>query len=156
MITGNIQLGEEVDVSHDVSLNNVHTGDRGKIRNHSIAFGSKDHPLTIGNDFFIGVNCYLNGIADLTIGNNVTITHGVMIFTDSGPNTSPLLQKHFPIISASITIGSDVWIGAGAMILPGVTIGNRCVIGAGSVVKVDVPEGSVAAGVPAKIIKEIA
>jgi acetyltransferase-like isoleucine patch superfamily enzyme len=155
MITGNIKLGEAVDVSDGVSLNNVHTGNRGKIRHHTIAFGSKDHPLTIGDDFFVGVNCYLNGIADLTIGDRVTITHGVMIFTDSGPNTSPLLQEYFPITSEPITIGSDVWIGAGAMILPGVTIGNRCVIGAGSVVKENVPEGSVAAGVPAKVLKEI-
>ena len=155
MITGNIRLGAHVDIAPDVSLNAVHTGNRGKIRNFTIFFGAPEKPATIGDDFFIGTHCYINGIAGLTIGNRVTIAHGVMIFTDSGPNTSPLLQKSFPITAAQIRIGDDVWIGAGAMILPGVTIGNRCVIGAGSIVKENVPEGSVVAGAPAKIIDHI-
>lgn len=155
MITEGIHLGEGVDVSPGVSLNNIQTGNRGKIRNHTIAFGSKEKPLTIGDDFFIGVNCYLNGIAGLSIGSNVTITHGTMIFTDSGPNTSPTLQKYYPITAAPISIGNDVWIGAGAMILPGVTIGDRCVIGAGSIVRESIPSDSVAAGTPAKVVKKL-
>ena len=155
VITENIRLGQDVDVSPGVSLNNISTGNRGKIRNHTIAFGAREHPLRIGDDFFIGVNCYLNGIADLRIGSRVTIAHGVMIFTDSGPNTSPLLQKHFPITAAPVTIGDDVWIGAGAIILPGARIGNRCVIGAGSIVKDEVPDDSVVAGSPAKLVKRI-
>ena len=150
-----MQLGKDVDVSLDVSLNRVHTGARGKIRNFSILFGGPGKPLIIGDDFFIGTHCYFNGIAGLKMGSRVTIAHGTMIFTDSGPNTSPLLQKTFPITSAPVTIGDDVWIAAGCMILPGVTIGNRCVIGAGSVVKDDVPEGSVVAGSPARLIKNI-
>lgn len=155
MIIEDINLGKDVDVSDNVSLNRVHTGDRGKIRHFSILFGAKDAPMTIGDDFFVGTHCYLNGIAGLTIGSRFTLAHGGMIFTDSGPNTSPHLQEHFPIESAPITIGDDVWIGAGAMILPGVTIGNRCVIGAGSVVKDDVEDDSVVAGVPAKFIKSL-
>lgn len=155
MIRENINLGENVNVTEGVSLNNIMTGRNGKIRDHSILFGSKDKPLTIGDDFFVGAFCYINGIAGLTIGDRVTIAHGAKIFSDSGPNTSPWLQAHYPITAGGITIGDDVWIGAGAMILPGVKIGNKCVIGAGSLVKDDVPDNTVVAGSPAKIIKKI-
>jgi acetyltransferase-like isoleucine patch superfamily enzyme len=155
MIIGGINLGNNVDVSPDVSLNQIKTGDNGKIRNFTIMFGSEKHPLTIGSNFFIGTHCYINGAAGITLGDRVTIAHGAKLFSDSGPNTSPYLQQHYPITAAAITIGSDVWIGAGAMILPGVTIGDKCVIGAGSIVKDDVPSNSVVAGTPAKVIKTI-
>ena len=54
-----------------------------------------------------------------------------------------------------ITIGSDVWVGGGAIILPGVTIGSRTVIGAGSVVTRDIPDNVFAAGNPCRVIREI-
>ncbi len=155
MIRENINLGENVNVTEGVSLNNITTGKNGKIRDHSILFGHKDKPLTIGNDFFVGTFCYLNGIAGLTIGDRVTIAHGAKIFTDSGPNTSPLLQRDFPITSGAVSIGDDVWIGANAIVLPGVKIGNHCVVGAGSVVKEDVPDRTVVVGVPAKAIRTL-
>ena len=144
--------GDNVNI-RNASVNNVKTGNNGKIRDHSVVFGAPDNPMVIGDDFFIGAHCYINGFAGLSIGSRVTIAHGAMIFSDSGPNTSPWLQEHYPITEAPIAIGDDVWIGAGAMILPGVTIGNKCVIGAGSVVKDDVPDYAVVAGSPAKIIK---
>lgn len=150
----NTECGDHVDI-RNASINGLRAGSRGKIRDFTILFGGPDRPVTIGDDFFIGTHCYVNGVAGLTIGNRVTIAHGCMIFTDSGPNTSPLLQKKFPIEAKAIVIGDDVWIGAGAMILPGVIIGNRCVIGAGSVVRDSVPEGTVVGGVPAKQIATI-
>ena len=52
-------------------------------------------------------------------------------------------------------IGSDVWVGGGAIICPGVTVGARCVIGAGSVVTRDLPEGVFAAGNPCRVIREV-
>jgi len=150
----NTTHGNDVNI-RNASVNYVQAGNRGKIRDFSILFGSKETPVTIGDDFFIGAHCYINGAAGLTIGSRVTIAHGVMIFTDSGPNTSQKLQKHFPITAAPVKIGDDVWIGASAMILPGVIIGNGCVIGAGSLVKDDVPDGSVVAGNPAKVVREL-
>ncbi|MDD5054973.1 MAG: acyltransferase [Candidatus Peribacteraceae bacterium] len=145
------QHGDHVDI-RNASVNGLRAGKNGKIRDFTILFGGPDKPVTIGDDFFIGTHCYVNGVAGLTMGSRVTIAHGAMLFTDSGPNTSPILQKRFPIVAAPIVIGNDVWIGAGAMILPGVTIGSRCVIGAGSVVKENVQDDTIVAGSPAKVI----
>lgn len=144
-----IEHGQNVDI-RNAGINGLRAGSRIKIRDFTIIFGGPGKPVRIGDDFFIGTHCYVNGVAGLTIGSRVTIAHGAMIFTDSGPNTSPLLQKKFPIEAKPVSIGDDVWIGAGAMILPGVHIGSRCVIGAGSVVKDNVPDGTIVAGTPAK------
>jgi acetyltransferase-like isoleucine patch superfamily enzyme len=151
----NIHLGENVNVTPGVSLNNITTGNNGKIRDHSILFGSDEKQMSIGDNFFIGAFCYINGCAGLTIGDNFTAAPGCMIFSDSGPNTSPLLQNDFPITAAPITIGNDVWLGAGTKILPGVSIGDHCVIGANSVVDCDIPSHTVAAGTPVKIIRSL-
>jgi len=89
----------------------------------------------------------------ITLGNNVYITHGVFFITHDGGTL--ILRKEVPDLewTAPIVVGDDVYIGIRAMILPGVTIGNRCIIGAGSVVTKDIPDNSVAAGVPARVIK---
>jgi maltose O-acetyltransferase len=59
------------------------------------------------------------------------------------------------VFGKPVEIGSDVWIGGGAIILPGVRIGSRTVVGAGSVVTRDIPEGVLAAGNPCRVIREI-
>ena len=59
------------------------------------------------------------------------------------------------ISTKPVVIGDDVWIGANAVILPGVTIGRHCVVAAGAVVTKDVPDNTVVAGVPAKVIKTL-
>lgn len=89
----------------------------------------------------------------LTIGEDVYITDGVKFITHDGGtllfrDLEPTLE-----ITKPITLGSKVYIGNNAMILPGVTIGDYVVIGAGSVVTKDIPSRSVVAGVPAKVIK---
>ena len=89
----------------------------------------------------------------ISIGNNVYITGEVQFVTHDGGTL--ILRKEVPDLewSAPITICNDVYIGFRTVILPGVTIGNRCIIGAGSVVSRSIPDNSVAAGVPAKVIK---
>lgn len=154
LIIKDAEHGTRVDI-RNASINGLRAGSRGKIRDFTILFGGPGKPVTIGDDFFIGTHCYMNGVAGLTIGSRVTIAHGTMIFTDSGPNTSPLLQQKFPITASPVFIGDDVWIGAGCMILPGVTIGSRCVIGAGSMVKDNIPDDTIVAGTPAKQIGTI-
>lgn len=89
----------------------------------------------------------------ITLGNNVYVTSGVCFITHDGGTL--ILRKEIPDLeyTAPITVGNDVYIGVRAIILPGVRIGNRCIIGAGSVVTKSIPDNSVAAGVPARVIK---
>ena len=89
----------------------------------------------------------------ITIGDNTYITAGVQFVTHDG-GTLPL-RREVPDLdfTAPITIGNHVYIGMRSIILPGVTIGTRCVVGPGSVVARSIPDNSVAAGVPARIIK---
>lgn len=102
--------------------------------------------IKIGSLCKINSGVYLQGYNDITIGNRVGISMRVMLL-DSGIGTD---GKHF---NSYIHIEDDVWIGAGAIILPGVTIGKNSIIGAGSVVTKNVPANTVYAGNPAKFIK---
>ena len=89
----------------------------------------------------------------ITLGKNVHITHGVKFITHDGGTL--LFRKEIPDleITKPINVGNDVYIGNDVIILPGVNIGNRVVIGAGAVVTKDIPDNSVAVGVPARVIK---
>lgn len=89
----------------------------------------------------------------ITLGNNVHITEGVKFITHDGGTL--LYRHHIPDleITKPIVLGNDVYIGNDVIILPGVTIGNNVVIGAGAVVSKDIPDNSVAVGVPARVVK---
>ena len=89
----------------------------------------------------------------ITLGENVYITDGVKFITHDGGTL--LYRKDIPDleITKPIVVGNDVYFGNNVIILPGVTIGNNVVIGAGAVVTKDIPDNSLAVGVPAKVIK---
>lgn len=89
----------------------------------------------------------------ITLGNNVYITNGVRFVTHDGGTL--LFRGQVPDleITKPITIGNDVYIGNNVLLLPGVTVGNKVIIGAGAVVTHDIPDNSVAVGVPARVIK---
>ena len=89
----------------------------------------------------------------ITLGNNVHITDGVRFITHDGGTL--IFRKDVPDleITKPIVVGDDVYIGTNVIILPGVKIGSRVVIGAGAIVATDIPDNSVAVGVPAKVIK---
>lgn len=89
----------------------------------------------------------------ISIGNNVHITAGCQFITHDGGTL--ILRKDVPDLELTfpISVGDDVYIGLNSMILPGVRIGNRVIIGAGSVVTKDIPDNSVAVGIPARVIK---
>ncbi len=91
---------------------------------------------------------------NLIIGDRVSIGPNVLVITDSSPNNSRL-TKLFPMKSDFVRIDDDAWIGAGVIILPGVSIGKCSVIGSGAIVNKSIPEYSIAAGNPAKVIKKI-
>ena len=90
----------------------------------------------------------------LTLGDRVSIGPSVIIILNSGANAS-LIKSRFPEKEPYVSIASDVWIGAGAIIMPGLTIGEGAVVGAGAVVTRDVDPYTVVAGNPARLIKRI-
>ena len=89
----------------------------------------------------------------ITIGDNVHITNGARFITHDGGTL--IFRKDVPDleITKPITIGNDVYFGNNAMVMPGCKIGNKVIIGAGAVVTKDIPDNSVAVGVPARVIK---
>ena len=110
--------------------------------------------VIIGDHTRIGIHNTI--IGPVTIGSHVNLAQGITV-TALNHNFSESDKRidEQGVSTQQVVIGDDVWIGANAVILPGVTIGRHCVIAAGAVVTKDVPDGTIAAGVPAKIIKKI-
>src|SRR5580658_9483015 len=105
--------------------------------------------ITIGRAVFIGYDCTFTGHAAIDIADQVMIAHKVNLITAGHP-VEPDRRRDY-ITAAPITIGTNVWIGAAATILPGVTVGADAVIAAGAVVTHDVPPATLVAGVPASV-----
>jgi acetyltransferase-like isoleucine patch superfamily enzyme len=124
-----------------------------------ISFGRGDAELVIGDGTFIGHACGFNAGKSIRIGKHCLFATGVLVYDlDGHPLDAERRRAGEPSPPEEIkpvTIGDDVWIGTGAVILKGVTIGDRAVIAARSVVTGDVPVDAVAAGNPAKIIRNL-
>ena len=110
--------------------------------------------IRIGHRCGIGAGSFLGGQGGIEIGDDVIIGPGARIFSENHrfDDTSRTIREQGER-RRGVVIGSDVWIGAGAIIVDGVTIGTGCVIAAGAVVTADVPAMSVVAGVPARVIR---
>lgn len=110
--------------------------------------------IRVGKKFFANFGLTVLDEAYVTIGDDCFIGPNVGIYT-ACHSTDPDERVTRDEWAKPVTIGNDCWIGGHVTILPGVTIGNRCTIGAGSVVVSDIPDGSIAVGNPAKVIKKI-
>jgi maltose O-acetyltransferase len=109
--------------------------------------------IELGERVFFNFNCIVLDVCPVRIGDYTLFGPGVQILTPVHPmNAAQRREKEY---GKPIEIGADVWVGGGALILPGVNIGSRAVIGAGSVVTRDVPDGVFAAGNPCRVIREI-
>lgn len=108
----------------------------------------------IGKDFYANFNLTLVDDADIYIGDHVMIAPNVVIATGAHP-VWPKYREMVYQYNLPVHIGNNVWIGAGAVILPGVTIGENSVIGAGSVVTKDIPANVVAVGNPCRVMRPI-
>lgn len=108
--------------------------------------------ITIGKNVFINHGCSFLDLGGITIEDDVLIGPNVQLITENHP-INPAERKS--LVLASILIKKNAWIGAGAIILPGVTVGENSVVAAGAVVTKDVPDNTVVAGVPAKIVKDL-
>lgn len=151
------------------AYNNLHPLDRearqaairgllGKVGENCVVeqplFCTYGYNTTVGDNFFLNVNCKLMDSGKITIGSNVFIAPNVCIVTeehamDAEQRLAGLEYTH------PVTIGDNVWICTGAIILPGVTIGANSVIGAGSVVTRDIPPNSLAVGNPCRVIRSL-
>ena len=107
-----------------------------------------------GNNVYANFNLTLVDDTDIFVGDNVMFGPNVIIATAGHPVDPPLREK-VAQFNIPVRIGKNVWIGAGAIVLPGVTIGDHSVIGAGSVVTKDIPPNVVAVGNPCRVLREI-
>ncbi|MFP5223242.1 MAG: sugar O-acetyltransferase [Acidobacteriota bacterium] len=109
--------------------------------------------IELGERVFFNFNCIVLDVCPVRIGSYTLFGPAVQIYTPMHPFNAQLRRREE--FGKPVEIGSDVWVGGGAIILPGVRIGPRAVIGAGSVVTRDIPEGVFAAGNPCRVIREI-
>ena len=134
-------LGDRVSLEHDVYFN-----DPGPY--------SEDFGIRVGDGTFIGTGCEFNISTGLTIGTACLIAAGSrFVDHDHGTATSAIMKGQVETASP-IVLGSDVWIGANAVVLKGVHIGNGAIVAAGSVVTRSVEAYSIVAGVPARRLSE--
>ena len=110
--------------------------------------------VVIGDHTRIGLHNTI--IGPVEIGNNVNLAQGITVtaLNHNFSDTNKRIDEQ-GVSTNPVTIEDDVWVGANAVILPGVTIGEHCVVAAGAIVTKDVPPHSLVAGVPAKVIKKI-
>jgi maltose O-acetyltransferase len=120
---------------------------------------------SIGYDTFINVNFMLIDDAPVTIGNRCLFGPAVQLVTALHPLRATDRRTDrveidagaasWRTMAAPITVGDEVWLGSGVIVLPGVSIGDRCTVGAGSVVTGDIPPDSLALGAPAKVVRHL-
>ena len=109
--------------------------------------------ITLGERVFFNFNCIVLDVCPVTIGDFTLFGPGVQILTPLHPTNAE--QRRREEFGKAIEIGSDVWVGGGALILAGARIGSRSIIGAGSVVTRDVPDDVFAAGNPCRVIRPL-
>jgi maltose O-acetyltransferase len=109
--------------------------------------------IELGERVFFNFNCIVLDVCAVRIGSFSLFGPAVQIYTPMHPFNAELRRRQE--FGKPVEIGADVWVGGGAVILPGVRIGSRAVIGAGSVVTRDIPEDVFAAGNPCRVIREI-
>lgn len=110
--------------------------------------------IRLGRKVYFNFNCVVLDVTPVTIGDNVLFGPSVQIYAATHPLDADERRSGLELGKA-ITIGSDVWVGGGTIICPGVTIGDRTVIGAGSVVTKSIPADVIAAGNPCRVIRPV-
>jgi galactoside O-acetyltransferase len=108
--------------------------------------------LCFGDNVDVGEFVVLRASGGLTIGDRVLIAAHAVITTRGHPESLP---RYGRVVDAPVTLEDDVWIGAGAIVLPGVTVGRGAIVAAGAVVTADVPPLTVVAGVPARELRKV-
>jgi maltose O-acetyltransferase len=110
--------------------------------------------ITIGAGTFVNYGCIMLDVAPIAIGAACQIAPGVQLLTATHP-VDPEPRRIGWESAEPVTIADNVWLGGGVIVCPGVTIGENTVVGAGAIVTKDVPAGVVAAGNPARVLRQI-
>jgi maltose O-acetyltransferase len=108
--------------------------------------------IRLGDRVFMNFDCVLLDCAVIEIGDDTQIAPAVQIYTADHP-LDPAARRSGLERARPVRVGRNVWIGGGAILLPGITIGDDAVIGAGAVVNRDVPAGAVVVGNPARVVR---
>jgi acetyltransferase-like isoleucine patch superfamily enzyme len=112
--------------------------------------------LEIGDNVSIHKDCYIDAVGGISIGNDVSIAHASSLLSFEHTWSDHCLPiRSNPLTLGKIVIENDVWVGCGVRILAGVTIEGRSILAAGAVVNRSIPPNSLAAGVPAKVVKKL-
>ncbi|MCI8416889.1 MAG: sugar O-acetyltransferase [Lachnospiraceae bacterium] len=110
--------------------------------------------IEVGKRFYANYNCTILDVAKVKIGDNCLLAPNVAIYAVGHP-LHPVTRATGYEYGAPVTIGDNVWIGGSSVVVPGVTIGSNVVIGAGSVVTKDIPDWTLAAGNPCRVLRRI-
>ncbi len=110
--------------------------------------------IEVGKNFFANYNCTILDVAKVKIGDNCQMAPNVAIYTAGHP-VHPVSRNSAYEYGKEVVIGDNVWLGGNTVICPGVHIGDNVVIGAGSVVTKDIPDWSIAAGNPCRVLRMI-
>jgi acetyltransferase-like isoleucine patch superfamily enzyme len=112
--------------------------------------------LHVGRLAYLGKGCFLDLVALIEIEDEAAVSGACVLLTHGDPGTGRFMeQAYFPRVTGPIRIGKNAWVGAGAVVLPGVQIGECSVVGAGAVVTADVEPFTVVAGAPARLIRRL-
>ena len=125
------------------------------VHNSEVYAGRYYEKLSVGNDCYFGRELFLDLQDRITIEDQVTISHRVMILTHTDAGNSPLKDEHLPTSQAPVIIRRGAYIGANVTILQGVEIGELSIVAAGAVVIQAVPPATIVGGVPARVIKQV-
>lgn len=110
--------------------------------------------IRLGSRTFVNFNCTMLDGAAISVGDECLLASGVQLITATHP-VDPVPRRAAWEQALPVTVGDGVWLGAGAIVCPGVSIGENTVVGAGSVVTRDLPAGVLAVGSPARVIREV-
>ncbi|MDY6898613.1 MAG: tetratricopeptide repeat protein [Cyanobacteriota bacterium] len=151
----NIFIGDRVTIYNDRNGGRVELGDRVHLYGDTCIQTGKEGTVKIGADTHIQPRCQLSAYqAPINIGSNVQIATNCAFYPyDHGMIPGQLIHLQPLDTKGGITVEDGAWLGCGVIVLNGVRIGKGAVIGAGSVVNQDIPDGAIAVGVPAKVIK---
>lgn len=159
MVKGNVKLGKGVYIASGAELvaqrnEEIMIGDNGFILRGSMLYPYGGR-IAIGKNVGINPYCVIYGMGGVTIGDDVMIaTSCVIVSANHNYERTDIPMNLQGVNCKGVRIGNDVWLGARVVVLDGVEIGDGSIIGAGSVVSKRVPPFSIAAGVPARVIKK--